>query len=431
MFTVCPKCALTLVVTAADLRIAQGYVRCGRCSSVFNALPQLSDERPPPAAETVPSRPEPVHEADAEPEGGLAAEAEEAPASSDEDAEGEDASAEEGAGEATADEAASAEGEADQNRADELAAADDDAEDTAKHEVIPEGALEFNPDRTDLAAVFVAAPSDPQWLAATGTFKALSAANQERAARSDLDSVYLASVPRESAAASGPETPPVSEGETPAPPEAAAGDGAAAAETAAREPHPLSVPEADEEQAQAPPGRLLARVPPAAWRAAVPLALLLLLAQIVNHNRDDLAASARFGRPLIALYGALGVRLVPHWDVRAYDVRQLGAEASPPGSGLITVRASIKNAAARAQPLPLLRVTLQDRFGNRIAARDVAPRAYLQSAAHLERLLSAGQRVDAQMGFVDPGANAVGFEIDACLPASSGGITCANDVSTR
>src|ERR1700756_3202253 len=45
MFTVCPKCALTLVVTAADLRVAQGYVRCGRCSSVFNALARLSDER--------------------------------------------------------------------------------------------------------------------------------------------------------------------------------------------------------------------------------------------------------------------------------------------------------------------------------------------------------------------------------------------------
>src|SRR5579872_5862093 len=46
MFTVCPKCALTLVVTAADLRIAQGYVRCGRCLNVFNALARLSEDRP-------------------------------------------------------------------------------------------------------------------------------------------------------------------------------------------------------------------------------------------------------------------------------------------------------------------------------------------------------------------------------------------------
>src|SRR5215475_8179080 len=45
MYTVCPKCALTLVVTAADLRVAQGFVRCGRCSNVFNALARLSEDR--------------------------------------------------------------------------------------------------------------------------------------------------------------------------------------------------------------------------------------------------------------------------------------------------------------------------------------------------------------------------------------------------
>src|SRR2546430_15949305 len=44
MFTVCPKCALTLVVSAEDLRVAQGYVRCGRCSSVFNALARLTEQ---------------------------------------------------------------------------------------------------------------------------------------------------------------------------------------------------------------------------------------------------------------------------------------------------------------------------------------------------------------------------------------------------
>ena len=83
------------------------------------------------------------------------------------------------------------------------------------------------------------------------------------------------------------------------------------------------------------------------------------------------------------------------------------------------------------QPLPLLRVTLQDRFGNRIAARDVAPRFYLPRTMPETSYLASGQRIDAEMGFVDPGANAVGFEIDACLPASGGGVTCANDLATR
>jgi hypothetical protein len=45
--------------------------------------------------------------------------------------------------------------------------------------------------------------------------------------------------------------------------------------------------------------------------------------------------------------------------------------------------------------------------------------------------LGAGQRVDAEMVFADPGANAVGFEIDACLPVSGGGVTCANDAAAR
>src|SRR5476649_52128 len=44
MFTVCPKCMLTLAVTANDLRMGRGYVRCGRCANVFNALLALSEE---------------------------------------------------------------------------------------------------------------------------------------------------------------------------------------------------------------------------------------------------------------------------------------------------------------------------------------------------------------------------------------------------
>jgi len=70
MFTVCSKCALTLVVTAADLKVAQGYVRCGRCSNVFNAIAALTDERqagmegyvqpePPPSPPPAPTAPTP------------------------------------------------------------------------------------------------------------------------------------------------------------------------------------------------------------------------------------------------------------------------------------------------------------------------------------------------------------------------------------
>jgi len=116
--------------------------------------------------------------------------------------------------------------------------------------------------------------------------------------------------------------------------------------------------------------------------------------------------------------------------VKAYDVRQLGATADSARGGQIIVRASVKNAAHRAQPLPLLRVTLRDRFGNRIAAHDVPPETYLSRDA-LPLYLSAGQLVTAKIALVDPGPDAVSFEKDACLPAPGGGMACASDPTRR
>jgi hypothetical protein len=166
------------------------------------------------------------------------------------------------------------------------------------------------------------------------------------------------------------------------------------------------------------------------WAAGSALLVLILVAQIINHQRDALATDPRFSGSLTAVYTALGVRLTPRWDLRAYDVRQLGATVEPGGTGAITVRASIRNAGTRPQPLPLLRVTLQDRFGNRLASRDVQPHDYLPGSTPPTAVLARDQRIDAELAFVDPGASAVGFELDACLPLS-GSIVCANDTSAR
>jgi hypothetical protein len=170
---------------------------------------------------------------------------------------------------------------------------------------------------------------------------------------------------------------------------------------------------------------------PRLWATGSVLMALLLTVQVAHHFRNDLAANAQLNRPLTSLYSVLGIPLVPRWNLGAYEVRQLGASTAPDAPGQITVRASVKNDAGQSQPLPLLRVTLQDRFGNRIAARDVPPRSYLPGVVPGAAFLSAGQRIDAEMAFVDPGSNAVGFEIDACLPAPGGAIACANDSVSR
>ena len=496
MFTVCPKCALTLVVTAADLRVAQGYVRCGRCSSVFNALARLSDERQAAITGGEPAvAPEQEPDSPAQEERGDLSPLEESLSRVQEEQDGE-----------TSEPPATAE------------------------EPVSEAALEFDPETTDVGAVFVEPPPNPQWTAAAGSFKAMRAASQEptpekstptEAGNSQLDveidAAFLAEMLRDQAPADSagphsepapPEPPPAGPARATPPPqhraplsqgapasaqpptraraESAPEQGKATAAAVTRRaalpgespgtpkrhaaPHTRpqteastrqrapAVPEPDlpEREAQtlepiteatSPaldldaskatlPQRIaawfrLAREEPQVWGVGAVLGVLLLAGQIVNHYRDELAVTPRFGQPLTAFYASLGVQLVPRWDLRAYDVRQLGASTDPAGNGLITVRASIKNAGRQPQPLPLLRVTLQDRFGNRIAARDVAPRFYVPRSVPETSYLAGGQRIDAEMGFADPGANAVGFEIDACLPASAGGIICANDLAAR
>jgi predicted Zn finger-like uncharacterized protein len=44
MFATCPRCSLKLGLSAGELRLGQGQVRCGGCGNVFNALSSLTDE---------------------------------------------------------------------------------------------------------------------------------------------------------------------------------------------------------------------------------------------------------------------------------------------------------------------------------------------------------------------------------------------------
>jgi hypothetical protein len=159
------------------------------------------------------------------------------------------------------------------------------------------------------------------------------------------------------------------------------------------------------------------------------LAILLLL-QVLHYNRQSLALNTTFGPAASAVYGWFGVTLMPRWDLTAYSVKQLGAEAEGSGSQL-RVRLSVQNESSRVQPLPLLRLTLQDRFGNAVATRDLEPADYLPERVTTQRLLEPDQRIDVELNVVDSNKAAIGFEIDACLRGEGGAIGCANEARRR
>jgi predicted Zn finger-like uncharacterized protein len=167
------------------------------------------------------------------------------------------------------------------------------------------------------------------------------------------------------------------------------------------------------------------------WLGAAIVSALLLITQIVHQNREMLVAHAHgpFGAVVRALYGAMGAPIPQPANLSAYQLRQWGVTGDPDANGTLRLRASILNTAAQLQPYPLLRVTLADRFGKGIGARDFEPTEYLGKPT--ARLLTPGERVDATLEILDPGKNAEGFEIDVCLRGVDRKISCANDVAPQ
>ena len=458
MFTVCPKCTLTLVVTTVDLRAGQGYVRCGRCANVFNALIALREGDPNGNAadtanrrllETQPKSPvepafgagvaiEPDPEPELEPEPEPEAEPEPQP-----DTELEQPAA--------------------TNELD--LSFDGDAAN------IDEGSMEFDPVATDVSEIFIDPPARDSDIA-SGNYEAVVLA-EEPAAEPELEPVEptftdtiatedwsLIDDPADSEPAGAiveePATDDTTQQSSAADPPwveemfAEAEAVATRSRTAEREGlHPAA--SEDEEPVEVSAARDVAGVSassgdtvleplflPAArkrppWQyvsGAVLLALVLVL-QLLHHNRQSLALSPTLGPTASKVYGWFGVVLVPRWDLTAYSVKQLGADAEGTDGTRLRVRLSVHNESSRVQPLPLVRLTLRDRYGNAVATRDLEPRDYLPQRVADQRLLEPDQRIDAELHVIDPGKAAIGFEIDACLRGEGGDIGCANEARRR
>jgi predicted Zn finger-like uncharacterized protein len=441
MFTVCSKCNLRLTVTATDLRAAQGYVRCGRCHNVFNALAALADDPARPAepltsADTqsrqtlTPPEPEPPEPPPPAP----AAETSEA----DKSLEFNPASTNiyevfieaAGADRTGTFESITLVGEDPVAAAGEVAPAATDEPAENPEPIKPPEPVEAS---QPVEAIEPAEVIEP--VKATEPLAAFEpvAVDEPVAPRQVVE-------PVEHSAATGPDEPIEStaspDTSEPPAPLGAMVDAAAASEIAsamAATAEPITVAAAQREPAVAllSADQAQRRLPRWALRGIAVALVLCLIVQAVHHYRSELADTSALRRPLTAIYQWLGQPLEPRWDIARYEIRQLGASTDGVAAGDLLVRASISNRAARDQPLPLLRVVMQDRFGNRVAARDLLPADYLGRGAPQVSLMAPGQRVDVQVAFQDPGQAATGFEIDACMAVRDHTVTCANDMGTR
>jgi predicted Zn finger-like uncharacterized protein len=437
VITICPQCQLSLAVSAADLRVAQGHVRCGRCASVFNALVSLYESEtealaPQPTAEpAIGTAPGEQTEAAIEAAAG-ATQSRILAVTIDTDATG--AGANTGVFEAgdlppaaTIDSAATTTGPSQQEAA------------------LEQPALGWLPAANDPGVEEVVAANDP---IADAEAIGIRAPSLESIERLDIDLGALPPttddwnvVPQLQPA--GADSIDLAEPEVGQTRDADAGlipiydldadrdvppERAESTDSAEPSPRPAVPPQDD-----APLDELVAAEEPPRharlWAAGSALLGLLLAGQWIHHQREALVAWPALTEPLTRLYAAIGRPIRLRGDLGAYDVRQLGAVAAADAPGTLTVRASLRNVSPRPQPMPLLRVTLQDRYGNRIASRDLTAAEYQQRPAGTAptQLLAAGARLETAVQLVDPGGSAVGFELDVCL-AEGGATRCASDI---
>jgi Protein of unknown function (DUF3426) len=169
------------------------------------------------------------------------------------------------------------------------------------------------------------------------------------------------------------------------------------------------------------------RTPVWLWVAAVALGLLLM-GQIVHPAREPLSRVPGFGPALSALYRRLGHPIEPRFDTASYEVQKVD-RGETPAPGKLLLRARIINHGTRPQPFPLLRVTLEDRFGSRIGRRDFLPVEYLASHANPGGPMPPDERADALLEISDPGAAAIGFTLEICVRRESG-LVCGADRRT-
>ena len=160
--------------------------------------------------------------------------------------------------------------------------------------------------------------------------------------------------------------------------------------------------------------------------AAASLALaLLLVIQLIHARRDELLQDSALAPALRSVYQAFGYQPPENWDLTAYDLRQMSAVVNPDSPGVIRIKISLRNRAARAQPYPVIRLILIDIWGEPIGQRDLLPAQYLGSEP--PPLLEAGENVIGEIAVVEPqDQKAENFEIDACLALVAGVLECAN-----
>ncbi len=417
MYTNCPECGTVFRISTNDLRVAEGYVRCGHCSATFNALGSLTDEPPPTVTLsqlTLATGPEAIT---TEPESVAG------PPVSDDSLEF--------------------------NIPEDHWSNFFESEAAGKSSPVPQvlaEAKDENEPRVPEPDVGDAIGSET--VDQAGLYRALSAEAVGSGQGDDADwgellaevpdddltpePVYVISAePRTEWHPESPDEPalPESSWQPPAPlPADFAADLPVTAGKSELRPAPWTLP-GDPPFIWRPPS-LPAPVRSGrrwAYRAGSVLLALVLVIQVLHFNRDELATRPMLTAAIQRTYTALGLPLWPAWDLRSYELRNSEAVADRSSRGALDILARIVVVGNDHVGLPVVRVTLRDRFGGPLGSRVFPPAEYLAGKPKPREPVPPGTMLPVEISLKDPGPDAQGFDVDVCVIRRREGLLCHAD----
>lgn len=153
------------------------------------------------------------------------------------------------------------------------------------------------------------------------------------------------------------------------------------------------------------------RLPAWAWTLLALLLVLGLAAQTAYYRFDTLSKREPWRSTYGAICPLLGCQLPPLIDLGAIRTSKLMVRSHPQAESALVVDAVLLNTAPFAQPFPDLQLSFADLKGQPVASRRFQPREYLQGEMAGRRLMPAGSPVHIAIEIVDPGGEAVNYEL--------------------
>jgi len=165
------------------------------------------------------------------------------------------------------------------------------------------------------------------------------------------------------------------------------------------------------------------------WMIAAGLLLLAtgLTTQLIHHNRETLAVSPQYGEQIRKVYALIDQPLYPAWSLSAYEVRGYEAVYGENGTSSLNIRAQVAITGDQPVGEPMVRVQLNDRWGNSVGKWLFSPDQYTEGMRPPSGLIQPGTLINMNLVIANPGQEAQGSQIEICLRREGGVLQCDND----